>query len=71
MVIRKKRQKGVELTADIAAYIRWLWANTSLNQAQIAAVLGALNQGRVSEVLNNKRFAGVAPKPWLGEIRFG
>lgn len=43
------------LTPDIAARIRFLATNTDLYQHQIAAALD-VNQGRVSEVLNNKRF---------------
>lgn len=31
------------LTTKLAAHIKWLWQNTPLNQAQISALLGALN----------------------------
>lgn len=54
------------LTALIAAYIKWLWQNTPLNQAQISSLLGALNQGRVSEVVNGHRFANVQPIEFPG-----
>lgn len=49
------------MTAEMAAHIKALWATTSLNQAQIAAKLGGINQGRVSEVVNGLRFAEVPP----------
>ena len=41
--------------------IKALWATTSLNQAQIAARLNGINQGRVSEVVRGLRFAEVPP----------
>ena len=44
------------LSAETAAKIRFLSANTDLFQHQIAAALD-INQGRVSEVLRNKRYA--------------
>lgn len=43
------------LSAELAAKIRFLAENTDLFQHQIAAALD-INQGRVSEVLNNKRY---------------
>lgn len=43
------------LTPELAGKIRQLAENTDLFQHQIAAALD-LNQGRVSEVLRNKRF---------------
>jgi predicted XRE-type DNA-binding protein len=43
------------LTPAIAARIRKLAATTDLYQHEIAAALD-INQGRVSEVLRNKRF---------------
>lgn len=58
------RQRSPKITAKIAGYIKWLWHNTTLNQAQIASLLGALNQGRVSEVLNGKRHPSVPPIPF-------
>jgi predicted XRE-type DNA-binding protein len=61
-----KKQKSPMLTESLAAYIKWLWQNTPLNQAQIAAMLGALNQGRVSEVVNGHRYADVKPKEFVG-----
>ena len=56
-----KKNSSPRLTARLAAYIKWLWQNTPLNQAQIAALLGALNQGRVSEVINGHRYTNVSP----------
>jgi predicted XRE-type DNA-binding protein len=56
-------RKGIvikRLTAADAALIKKLAANTNLAQHQIAARLD-INQGRVSEVLNGKRFAHVSP----------
>jgi len=61
-----KKNKSPKLTEEIAAYIKWLWRNTPLNQAQISALLGAINQGRVSEVVNGHRFIGVSPKKFEG-----
>jgi len=49
------------LTANIAAKIKFLWNNTNMNQAQIAARLGALNQGRVSEVITGARYENIPP----------
>jgi predicted XRE-type DNA-binding protein len=60
------KNSSPRLTSRLAAYIKWLWQNTPLNQAQIAALLGALNQGRVSEVINEHRFASVSPKEFKG-----
>lgn len=55
------RARSPRLTAAIAAKIKFLWNNTDMNQAQIAAHLGALNQGRVSEVISGHRFPNVPP----------
>lgn len=55
------RRHSPPMTAEMAAHIKALWATTSLNQAQIAAKLGGINQGRVSEVVNGLRFAEVPP----------
>lgn len=55
------RGSGPQLTAETAALIKALWSGTSLNQAQIAARLGGINQGRVSEVVRGLRFAEVSP----------
>ena len=63
-----KKSRSPRLTATIAAYIKWLWQNTPLNQAQISATLGALNQGRVSEVVNGHRFSDVEPLPFTGRL---
>lgn len=48
------------LTADLAAKIKKLARDEELYQHQIAAQL-EINQGRVSEVLNGKRFPEVQP----------
>ena len=54
------RRAGNPLTAELAAKIKKLARETKLAQHQIAAKLD-LNQGRVSEVLNGKRFPEVQP----------
>lgn len=59
--IRQTKNKSPRLTREVAGWIKWLWQNTPLNQAQISALLGAINQGRVSEVINGKRFKNVPP----------
>lgn len=56
-----QRKSSPRLTAEIAAKIKSLLQNTSLNHAQIAAMLGGMNQGRVSEVKTGKRFKNVLP----------
>lgn len=56
------KNKSPRLTEETAAHIKWLWQNTPLNQAQIAAELGAINQGRVSEVITGQRFHEVKPQ---------
>ena len=61
-----KKNKSPKLDETTAAHIKWLWENTPLNQAQIAAELGAINQGRVSEVVTGFRFAEVPPQKYLG-----
>jgi predicted XRE-type DNA-binding protein len=55
------RRASRQLTAELAARIKQLAKETDLAQHQIAAELD-LNQGRVSEVLNGKRFAEVQPE---------
>lgn len=60
------KNSSPRLTSKLAAHIKWLWQNTPLNQAQIAALLGALNQGRVSEVINGHRFSDVTPIEFAG-----
>lgn len=57
----KKKQASPKVTAEIADEIKRLWKQTTLNQAQIAARLGALNQGRVSEVINGHKHSEVSP----------
>lgn len=54
-----QRQKGVKLTRQRAAHIKFLLKTTNLNHAQIAAQVDCINQGRVSEVAQGKRFAEV------------
>jgi hypothetical protein len=49
------------LTAESAAKIKALLEGTDWNQAQIAAHMGGMNQGRVSNVNTGKRFANVQP----------
>ncbi|MBX3528574.1 MAG: hypothetical protein KF904_20425, partial [Rhodoblastus sp.] len=56
---RCMKRKSPMLTAEIAAKIKGYWDQTDLNQAQIAALLGGINQGRVSEVVRGLRFAEV------------
>lgn len=60
------KNKSPKLDKTTAAHIKWLWTNTPLNQAQIAAELGAINQGRVSEVVTGYRFAEVTPQEYNG-----
>jgi len=55
------RRKSPRLTAEIAAKIKALHKHTDMNHAQIAAHLGAMNQGRVSEVINGARYSDVPP----------
>ncbi|WP_411891020.1 hypothetical protein [Yoonia sp. SDW83-1] len=64
--LRRTKNRSPKLTRELAGRIKWLWLNTPLNQAQISAVLGAINQGRVSEVVNGQRFADVAPQEYKG-----
>lgn len=65
-----KKLKSPRLTDAIAAKIKGLWLYSPLNQAQIAAELGALNQGRVSEVLTGQRFPNVAPHKFFGDLKY-
>lgn len=55
------RNSSPPLTPLLASKIKALWAHSSLNQAQIAARLGELNQGRVSEVITGQKFTEVPP----------
>lgn len=61
-----KKNKSPRLDGAIAADIKGLWIHTPLNQAQIAAELGAINQGRVSEVINGHRYPEVQPTDFSG-----
>lgn len=54
------RRVSEPLTPALAIQIKKLARDTDLAQHEIAALLH-LNQGRVSEVLNLKRFANVNP----------
>jgi len=66
-----KKQASPKVTEEIAGEIKGLWKQTTLNQAQIAAKLGALNQGRVSEVINGHRFPEVPAKDVSPDILDG
>lgn len=55
------RKPSPKLTASEAAKIKALLKETDWNHAQIAAHLGGMNQGRISEVKTGKRFAEVEP----------
>lgn len=50
------------MTAELAAKAITLVKSFGLKQHQAAAILG-LNQGRISEVLNGKRFPHTPPCP--------
>jgi len=65
------KYRSPRLTPTNAGHIKWLWENTPLNQAQISAELGAINQGRVSEVVNGHRYADVPPVRWEGDLHNG
>lgn len=54
------RKPSPPVTPAMAAEIRYLRKQKGLFTHQIAAQLG-INQGRVSEVLNGKRFPDVPP----------
>ncbi|MEM7460186.1 MAG: hypothetical protein AAF331_12025 [Pseudomonadota bacterium] len=49
------------MTPEIAARIKRLWRDTEMPQHEIAAAVG-VNQGRVNEVVNGKRFLDVLPE---------
>ena len=59
---RKSNRTSRRMTPTIAATIKRLHRDTDLPQHEIAALVG-VNQGRVNEVINGKRFAEVAPEP--------
>ncbi len=50
------------VTSDIAAFIKYACGELKLMQHTVAARFG-INQGRVSEIMNGKRFANVTPSP--------
>lgn len=56
------KNRSQTVTAKMAGQIKWLYQNTHLNQAQIASKFD-INQGRVSEIVNEAKFASVAPQP--------
>ena len=60
------RKSGPTLTRERAAHIKYLLETTNMNHAQIAAEVGSINQGRVSEVKNGKRFANVSASEYGG-----
>jgi predicted XRE-type DNA-binding protein len=54
-------ERQTEMTEEIAKQIKQIaLVNPNLYQHQIAAMLG-INQGRVSEVLNGKKYSHVQP----------
>lgn len=55
-----KRSKSPPVTPEMAAHIRFLIRERKLFQHQAAALVG-VNQGRVSEVMNDLRHPGVPP----------
>lgn len=55
------RRVSEKLTAELAARIKRLKRDTDLVQHEIAAMLH-INQGRVSEVLNGKKYPEVRPE---------
>lgn len=55
-----RRRSSLPLNPEIAGNIKWLWKHSELNQHEIAAKLH-VNQGRVCEVVNGKRFPDVPP----------
>lgn len=57
---RRNTNTSIPMTSDVAAKIKQLWRDTDLPQHKIAAMVG-VNQGRVNEVVNGKRFAAVPP----------
>lgn len=61
-----RRQKGAKLTRQRAAHIKFLLETTDLNHAQISAQVDCINQGRVSEVAQGKRFADVSASEFAG-----
>ena len=60
-IMKRRRQRSPAITAELAAEIKYLWQHTDWNQAQIAVRLGALNQGRISEIVCGRRYAEVPP----------
>ncbi|MBC2669715.1 hypothetical protein ACFOON_13115 [Novosphingobium piscinae] len=54
------RTPSPPITPEMAAHIRFLVKVRKLYQHQVAALLG-LNQGRVSEVMRDRRYPNVPP----------
>ncbi|MCB1349450.1 MAG: hypothetical protein KDK11_12725 [Maritimibacter sp.] len=63
-----QRQKGVKLTRERAAHIKFLLEKTNLNHAQISAQVDCINQGRVSEVAQGKRFPDVSASEYKEDV---
>lgn len=55
-----KRRSSKPVTKEMAAHIRFLIKDKGLYQHQAAALVG-VNQGRVSEVMNEHRHPNVPP----------
>lgn len=58
---RRSTNRSRRMTPEIAARIKRLWRDTEMPQHEIAAAVG-VNQGRVNEVVNGKRFSDVLPE---------
>ncbi|WP_162558906.1 XRE family transcriptional regulator [Sphingorhabdus sp. EL138] len=55
-----KRKSSKPVTSEMAAHVRYLIKTKGLYQHQVAALFG-VNQGRVSEIMQGKRFPDVPP----------
>ncbi|WP_321327667.1 helix-turn-helix transcriptional regulator [uncultured Parasphingorhabdus sp.] len=55
-----KRESSKPVTKEMAAHIRYLIKEKGLYQHQAAALVG-VNQGRISEVINERRHPDVPP----------
>lgn len=55
-----KRRSSKTVTKEMAAHVRYLIKNKGLYQHQAAALVG-VNQGRVSEIMQEQRFPNVPP----------
>lgn len=63
-----RRRNGITLTRQIVAHIKHLLATTNWNYAQIAAAVGGVNRGRISEIKTGKRFADVCASEFKGGV---